>query len=100
MRSRFVVVLLFLGATLPLQAYTISAWIPTWDPNALTTVQRHAGSMTESNPGWYTINADGSIGIEVRKPDDRGCRDDSARTGGGGAAPHERRHGGRAGRAY
>jgi spore germination protein len=61
MRSRFVGVLLFLGATLPLQAYTISAWIPTWDPNALTTVQRHAGSMTESNPGWYTINADGSI---------------------------------------
>ena len=62
MRSRFVAVLLFLGATLPLHAYTISAWIPTWDPNALTTVQRHAGSMTESNPGWYTVSADGSIG--------------------------------------
>src|SRR5207248_11715106 len=62
MRSRFVaVLLLLLGASLPLHAYTISAWIPTWDRNALTTVQRHAGSMAESNPGWYTINADGSI---------------------------------------
>ena len=62
MRSRLVAAVLFFGATLPLQAYTISAWIPTWDPNALTTVQRHAGAMTESNPGWYTVSADGSIG--------------------------------------
>src|SRR5438105_4392829 len=63
MRSRLVAVLLFFAATLPLHAaYTISAWIPTWDPNALNSVQRHAGAMTESNPGWYTVNADGSIG--------------------------------------
>src|SRR5579864_6332098 len=62
MRSRLVAVLLFVGAALPLHAYTISAWIPTWDPNALTSVQRHAGAMTESNPGWYTVSADGSIG--------------------------------------
>src|SRR5579884_747607 len=61
MRSRLGAVLLFVAAALPLQAYTISAWIPTWDPNALTTVQRHAGAMTESNPGWYTVNSDGSI---------------------------------------
>ena len=61
MRKTTTAVLLFLGATLPASAYTISAWIPTWDPNALTTVQRHAGAMTESNPGWYTVAADGSI---------------------------------------
>src|SRR5581483_320348 len=62
MRSRLAAVLLFAGAALPLHAYTISAWIPTWDPNALTSVQQHAGAMTESNPGWYTVSADGSIG--------------------------------------
>src|SRR5204863_3658101 len=39
----------------------ISSWIPTWDPNALTSTQLHAGSMTESNPVWYGINADGTI---------------------------------------
>jgi len=61
MRRTTTAVLLFLGATLPASAYTISAWIPTWDPNALTTVQRHAGAMTESNPGWYTVAADGSV---------------------------------------
>lgn len=63
MRSRLMALLLFFAATIPASAaYTISVWIPTWDPNALTTVQRHAGAMTESNPGWYTLNADGSIG--------------------------------------
>ena len=63
MRSRLLTALLPFAAALPLHAaYTISAWIPTWDPNALTSVQRHAGAMTESNPGWYTVNADGSIG--------------------------------------
>ena len=61
MRKTTTAVVLFLGATLPLHAYTISAWIPTWDPNALTTVQRHADEMSESNPGWYTVAADGSI---------------------------------------
>jgi spore germination protein YaaH len=63
MRSRLAGLLLFFGATLPLNAaYTISVWIPTWDPNALSSVQQHASAMTESNPGWYTLSADGSIG--------------------------------------
>ena len=63
MRSRLLTALLLFAAAIPLHAaYTISAWIPTWDPNALTSVQRHAGAMTESNPGWYAVNADGSVG--------------------------------------
>src|SRR5207253_8390345 len=63
MRSRLIALLLFFGAAFPAAAaYTTSVWIPTWDPNALTTVQRHAGAMTESNPGWYNLGSDGSIG--------------------------------------
>jgi len=63
MRSRLTALLLFFGAAFPATAaYTTSVWIPTWDPNALTTVQRHAGAMTESNPGWYNLGGDGSIG--------------------------------------
>jgi spore germination protein YaaH len=42
-------------------AYRISAWVPTWDPNALTSMQLHAGSLDESNPGWYSLDATGAI---------------------------------------
>lgn len=42
-------------------AYRISAWIPTWDPNALTSMQLHAGALDEANPGWYTLDATGAI---------------------------------------
>jgi len=42
-------------------AYRISAWIPAWDPNALTSMQLHAGWLDEANPGWYSLDANGAI---------------------------------------
>ena len=38
-----------------------SAWIPPWDGNALTSIQMNAGALQESNPVWYSWNADGTI---------------------------------------
>lgn len=46
---------------MPASAYRTSAWVSTWDPNGITSMQRNAGKLTESNPGWYTVNADGTI---------------------------------------
>jgi len=31
-------------------AYRITAWIPPWDQNALTSIQMNAGAVSESNP--------------------------------------------------
>ncbi len=42
-------------------AYTFSAWVPAWDTNALTSMQLHAGSLDESNPGWYSLDGNGAI---------------------------------------
>jgi len=42
-------------------AYRNSAWIPPWDVNALASLQANLGTLTESNPVWYSMNADGSI---------------------------------------
>lgn len=42
-------------------AYKTSVWIPPWDATALTSIQSNAGSITESNPVWYSWNADASI---------------------------------------
>jgi spore germination protein len=65
MRSRiaFVVSTLIFLLALPSFAASLktSAWIPTWDPNALTAIQLNAGKLDESNPGWYTIKADGTF---------------------------------------
>ena len=42
--------------------YRIAVWIPGWDTtNVLSSLQLHAGSMSESNPVWYQINSDGTI---------------------------------------
>src|SRR5687768_7353479 len=62
MRSRFLfsVVALFAFAA-PGYAYRMSAWVPSWDPNAVTVMQTQAGNLQETNPGWYTIAADGSV---------------------------------------
>ena len=38
-----------------------SAWIPPWDANALTSIQSNMGALQESNPVWYSWNADGTI---------------------------------------
>ena len=62
MRSRFLfsVVALFAFAA-PGYAYRMSAWVPSWDPNAVSVMQMQAGNLEETNPGWYTIAADGSV---------------------------------------
>jgi spore germination protein YaaH len=42
-------------------SYRISAWIPPWDGNALTSIQMNGGAVNEANPVWYSWNADGTI---------------------------------------
>lgn len=62
MRSRFFVfAIVFFGFAVPSYAYRMSAWVPSWDPNAVTTMQMQAGNLTETNPGWYTVAADGTF---------------------------------------
>src|SRR6185295_9802563 len=63
-----VAVAFFITAT-PSFAYRIAAWIPGWDPNALTSTQVHAGSMSESNPTWYNFNSDGSLAKKTAAED-------------------------------
>jgi spore germination protein YaaH len=58
---RFAILVLLAGVAGPASAYKLSAWIPTWDPAALETMQRNAGSLDESNPSWYTLTAQGEI---------------------------------------
>ncbi|HEV7425093.1 MAG TPA: glycosyl hydrolase family 18 protein [Thermoanaerobaculia bacterium] len=45
-------------------AYKISVWVPPWNANALTSIQLNGGAITESNPIWYSWNADYSIAKE------------------------------------
>ena len=42
-------------------AARIAAWIPPWDANALTSIQLNANAVSESNPVWYSWNADATI---------------------------------------
>jgi spore germination protein len=53
---------LFLLAIAPASfAYRIAAWIPPWDGNALVSVQQNGNAISESNPVWYSWNADATI---------------------------------------
>jgi spore germination protein len=64
MRSRiaFVLATLALLTALPsFASYRTSVWIPTWDANALPSIQLNAGKLDESNPCWYQIAADGTF---------------------------------------
>lgn len=63
MRNRVtsIAAVLFALAAQSFAAYRTSVWIPPWDANALTSIQANAGSITESNPVWYSWNADASI---------------------------------------
>jgi len=45
-------------------AYKVSVWIPPWTTAALTSIQTNGGSITESNPVWYSWNADYTIAKE------------------------------------
>lgn len=42
-------------------AARFSVWVPSWDTNALTSMQLHAGLLDETNPGWYSLDAGGAI---------------------------------------
>jgi spore germination protein len=62
MRSRFLIAAVgLLGFAVPSHAYRMSAWVPSWDANALAIMQTQAGNLHEANPGWYTIAADGTF---------------------------------------
>lgn len=61
LRSRVALAVAFFALAVPSYAYRTTVWIPSWDPNAVTIMQQEAGAVVESNPGWYTVNADGSI---------------------------------------
>ena len=43
-------------------AFKYAAWVPAWDPNALTSLQKNAGLLAEVNPPWYYLAADNTIG--------------------------------------
>lgn len=62
MRSRILIAAFALFAyAVPSHAYRMSVWVPSWDPSAVQIMQMQAGNVQETNPGWYTIAADGSI---------------------------------------
>lgn len=53
--------MLVLAIAIPSHAYRMSAWVPSWDSKAVTSMQLNAGKLDEANPGWYTIAADGTF---------------------------------------
>src|ERR1051325_3865214 len=61
MRVPAVLVAAFLFAVPSFAGYRISAWIPPWDANALASMQANVGTLSESNPVWYSWNADTTI---------------------------------------
>ena len=70
MRSRFLAAIAVLFAfAFPSYAYRMTAWVPSWDANALTIMQSQAGNLQETNPGWYTLAADGSIILNYKAED-------------------------------
>jgi spore germination protein len=42
-------------------AHRIAAWIPPWNLAALDSIRMNANAVSESNPVWYSWNADGTI---------------------------------------
>src|SRR5258707_15710374 len=41
-------------------AYQESAWITPWNADALKSLQSNLGTLNETNPVWYSWNADGT----------------------------------------
>ena len=41
-------------------AYQESAWVPPWNADALKSLQSNLGTLNETNPVWYSWNADGT----------------------------------------
>lgn len=58
---KFALALVATALATPAHAYRVSVWVPPWDTRALTTMQMNAGNVSESNPVWYILGADGSI---------------------------------------
>jgi spore germination protein len=54
-------VVLAIAALPALAGYRMSAWVPSWDSNAVPIVAQNGDALDEANPGWYTVAADGSI---------------------------------------
>ena len=52
---------LLLAAAHSAFAFRTSAWIPSSKAAALTSLQANVGTLSESNPIWYSLAADGSI---------------------------------------
>jgi spore germination protein YaaH len=61
MRTAAIAALALFLATSSFAAYKETAWIPPWNAEALKSIQVNAGALTESNPVWYSWNADGTI---------------------------------------
>jgi spore germination protein len=62
LRSRIIVAAVVLFAfAVPSHAYRMSAWVPSWDARSLEIMRTQAGNLHETNPGWYTVAADGSV---------------------------------------
>ena len=60
-RLSFAAVVIALAIAPSAFAYRNAAWIPPWDGNALNSVQKNGSALSESNPVWYSWNADSSI---------------------------------------
>jgi len=60
MRTAAIAVMLLISAGSSF-AYKESVWIPPWNAEALKAIQANAGALSESNPVWYSWNADGSV---------------------------------------
>ena len=74
MRSRNLVIALALFAfAVPAHALRMSAWVPSWDTNALEVMRVQAGNLDETNPGWYTLAPGGGI-TKNYKAEDPGMR--------------------------
>jgi len=70
LRSRYLVAAVALFAyAVPSHAYRMTAWVPSWDPAAVAIMQSHAGYLQETNPGWYTVAADGSVTANYKADD-------------------------------
>src|SRR5215212_3056188 len=50
-------------------AFRVSVWIPGWSQEGIRTMQLHGGAVAESNPVWYTANADGSVAKKYNSED-------------------------------
>ncbi|HXI12306.1 MAG TPA: glycosyl hydrolase family 18 protein [Thermoanaerobaculia bacterium] len=51
----------FMAMSVSASAYRTSVWIAPWEQSSLTSVQINGAHISESNPVWYSMNADGSI---------------------------------------